>query len=74
MTDCESTYFGFLLEFGDHDDDGGLLNPDHPPEINNRVRHGALGSNVGLLFPLIPLHIENNMSIRELGFNNLFIL
>ena len=33
---------------GDHDDAGGLLLPDHPPEVGHRRLSGTLGHDVGL--------------------------
>ena len=33
---------------GDHDDTGGLLLPDHPPEVRHGGLSGSLGHDVGL--------------------------
>ena len=48
-------YLAFLLELGDHDNDGTALMPDHLPEVHNGVRHGALCRYVGLWLTFISL-------------------
>ena len=45
-----------LVEMGDHNDDGDILLPDHPPEEVRAVAHGALRGNEGTR-PSEPVHV-----------------
>ena len=40
-------YLSVLEEVRDHDDDPGVLLPDHPPEAVEGALHGTLGGDVG---------------------------
>ena len=40
-----------LPEFGEHDDDGGVMFPEHPPEVLGGLCQGALCGHVGSLLP-----------------------
>lgn len=60
-------HLAFLLELGDHDDDGAALVPDHLPEVHNGVRHGALCRYVGLWLTFISLtqRRDNNLNTDD---------
>ena len=45
-----------LVEMGDHDDDGDVLLPDHPPEELRAVLHGSLRGDEGTR-PPEPVHV-----------------
>lgn len=44
-------YPSHLAEFGEHDDDGGVVFPQHSPEVLCGLRQRALRGHVGFLLP-----------------------
>ena len=47
----KKSHLSIFKEVRDHDDDPGVLLPDHPPEAVEGSLHGALGGDVGARRP-----------------------
>ena len=43
-----ATHPSHLPELGEHDHDGGVMLPEHPPEVLHGLGEGALGGDVGV--------------------------
>ena len=48
----ERTYPSHFSKFGEHDDDGGILFPEHAPEILRGAGQWTLRSNVRVSVPV----------------------
>lgn len=48
---CSNTYSAHFSELGEHDHNGGIMLPQHSPEVLGGLRQRALRGYVGLLLP-----------------------
>ena len=46
---CEDTHSAHLTQLGEHHNDGGIVFPEHPPEVFSGLCQGSLGSDVSFL-------------------------
>ena len=46
---CEDTHSTHLTQLGEHHNYGGIVFPEHPPEVLSGLCQGPLGSDVGFL-------------------------
>lgn len=58
-----------VVEAGQHDDDGRVLLPHHPPEVIHRLFHGRLGRYVTLRVTLVALKHTIHTAFHFLKFN-----
>jgi hypothetical protein len=59
-------HLAFFFELSNHDDDGTVFVPHHLPEVNDCVRHGALGRDVRSGLSLIALNTPASQSSNRI--------